>query len=40
MTEEYRQRIYNMVSNIEDEKFLKQIWTILDIHMAKKGDKA
>ena len=35
--EEYRKLIIDMVNNIENEKFLKQIYTIILLHIRKTG---
>lgn len=40
MKENYRKAILDMLSKIDSELFLQQIWTILTIHMEKRGNKA
>lgn len=40
MKEKYRESILDMLSKIENEHFLNQIWTLLAIHMEKRGDDA
>lgn len=40
MKEKYRQAILEMLSKIENERFLCQIYTILQIHMEKRGGVA
>lgn len=40
MKEKYRKAILDMLSKIDSELFLQQIWTILTIHMEKRGDGA
>lgn len=34
----YRRKIIEMIKEIENIKFLRQIWTILQKHMEKRGD--
>ena len=34
----YREKIFEMVGQIENEKFLSQIHTILKKHIEKRGD--
>ena len=34
---DYKQKIISMIEQIESERFLRQIWTILKIHIEKKG---
>lgn len=38
MKTEYKNLITEMVNKIEDEKFLRQIYTIVRRHIMKKGD--
>lgn len=40
MKEKYRKAILDMLSKIENEHFLQQIWTLLTIHMEKWGEDA
>lgn len=37
MKEQYRSSIISMLAQIENERFLRQIWTILNRHMKKCG---
>ena len=37
MKEKYREFILDMLYKIDSELFLRQIWTILTIHMEKRG---
>ena len=37
MSETYRKLITEMLSGVESEKFLRQIWTIVKRHMEKEG---
>lgn len=37
MKEKYRKAILDMLLKIESERFLCQIYTILQIHMEKRG---
>ena len=34
---DYKQKIISMIGQIESERFLRQIWTILNRHMKKGG---
>lgn len=35
-----KEKIVLMLERINDEKFLNQIWTLLKIHIKKKGEAA
>ncbi len=37
---DYKQKIISMIEQISNERFLCQIWTILKIHIEKKGGAA
>lgn len=37
---DYKQRIISMIEQINNERFLRQIWTILKIHIEKKEGSA
>lgn len=36
----YKKAIILMLNNINNEKFLNQIWTILKLHIQNKGESA
>lgn len=38
ISEVYKKSIFEMLSQINDERFLCQIWTILKRHMERKGN--